>query len=243
MYQLVADGFVGRGYHAHYRFLSNSARREDYTWRIDPRRSLGVLGDLGSHMVDLALWISGDIRSVSAHLAGFSQWTDPDGRPLAGANESALLAVEFADGTQGMIHVSTVAHIAARGREHFVTLHGADGSLEVEWRVFGGAQQGLALRGCRHDEADFQTLAIPDAYLQGVSPGEIMPVFMQQLVGPRLFVDAIRRDYQPEPSFAQGFKVQQVLNAALLSHQTGQRCRLMFEYDHWWAGNWMDGRR
>ena len=81
----------------------------------------------------------------------------------------------------------------------------------------------MALRGCRHDEADFQTLAIPDAYLQGVGAGEIRPIFMQKLVGPRLFVDAIRRDYQPEPSFVQGFKVQQALEAALRSHQTGQR--------------------
>ena len=223
LHQLVADGFVGRGYHCHYRFLSNSARHRDYAWRIDPRRSLGVLGDLGSHMVDLALWISGDIRSVSANLAAFSAWTDTAGQPFTGANESALLAVEFADGAQGMIHVSTVAHLAARRREQFVTLHGEGGSLEVEWRVFGGAEKGLALRGCRQNDEDFQVLPIPDKYLQGVEVGEVIQVFRQHLVGPRLFVDAIRHDYQPTPSFAQGLKVQQVLEAALVSHLTGQR--------------------
>ena len=223
LHHLVSDGFVGRGYHYHYRFLSNTGRRNDYTWRIDPRRSLGVLGDLGSHMVDLALWISGDISSVSAHLASFSEWTNPEGQLISGANESALLSVEFADGAQGMIHVSTIAHIAAREREQFVTLHGDGGSLEVEWRVFGGAEKGLAVRGCRHDEADFQTMAVPDNYLKGVEVGEVLPVFFNHLVGPRLFVDAIQRDYQPSPSFAQGFKVQQVLEAALLAHQTGQR--------------------
>lgn len=108
LHQLVSDGFVGQGYHYHYRFLSNTGRLNDYTWRFDPRRSIGVLGDLGSHMVDLALWISGDITGVGAHLASFSERTDPDGHPFAGANESALLSVEFADGAQGMIHVSTI---------------------------------------------------------------------------------------------------------------------------------------
>jgi len=68
-----------------------------------------------------------------------------------------LLSVEFADGAQGMIHVSTIAHIAARQREQFVTLHGKDGSLEVKWRVFGGAEKGLVIRGCRHDESDYDS--------------------------------------------------------------------------------------
>ena len=33
-------------------------------WRFDRRRANGVLGDLGSHMIDLARWYGGDIVSV-----------------------------------------------------------------------------------------------------------------------------------------------------------------------------------
>jgi predicted dehydrogenase len=226
LHKLVSDGYMGQGYHHQYRFLGNRGRINDYTWRFDPRCSIGVLGDLGSHMVDLALWISGDITSVSAHLASFSTRTDPEGHSFAGANESALLAVEFADGAQGMIHVSTVAHTAARGREQYVTLHGADGSLEVEWRVFGGAEKGVIVRGCRHDAEDFRVLEIPSDYLQGVEAGEVYGLFTKQLVGPRLFVDAILHDYMPTPGFEQGFKVQQVLEAAMVSDQTGQRVQI-----------------
>jgi predicted dehydrogenase len=221
--KLVSDGFVGQGYHFHYRFLGNRGRVNDYTWRFDPRHSNGVLGDLGSHMIDLAIWMSGDIVSVGAHMASFSERTDPQGYSFAGANESALLAVEFADGAHGMIHVSTVAHTAARGREQYVTLHGDGGSLELEWRVFGGTEKGIIIRGCRHQEEDFQVLEIPNDYLQGVEPGEVLPVFTKHLVGPRLFVDAILRDYMPTPSFEQGYKVQQVIDAAVESHRTGQR--------------------
>jgi predicted dehydrogenase len=222
LYRLVADGYVGQGYHYHYRFLGNQARTTEYTWQLDERRANGALGYLGSHMVDMALWINGDISSVSAHMASFSKRTAPDGIAISSASESALLAVEFVGGAQGMIHASTVAHIAARGSEHYVTLHGAAGTLGLEWYREGAAAKGV-IRGCRHDETEYQTLAIPNDCLQGIEASDIIAIFQNHLIGPRLFVDAIQRDYKPEPSFAQGVKVQQVLNAAMESHQTGQR--------------------
>lgn len=225
LHRLVADGYVGQGYHYHYRFLGNHGRTAAYSWHFDERRCNGVLGNLGSHLIDLALWVNGDIRSVSAHMASYSKRTDPEGVPVASASESALLTVEFTDGAQGMIHASTVTHTAARVREQHVTLHGEGGSLEAKWHLFGGAEAGVVLQGCRHDEKDFQVLEIPANYLQDAQPdaGMVAAVMSNHLVGPRLFVDAILRDYQPEPSFAQGVKVQQVLDAAMTSHQTGQR--------------------
>ncbi len=225
LHKLIADGYVGQGYHYHYRFLGNHGRTQEYSWHFDERRCNGILGNLGSHAVDLALWLNGDITNVSAHMASFSKRTDPEGVSISSASESALLAVEFVDGAQGMIHASTVAHTAARVREQHVTLHGADGSLESKWHLFGGAEAGVVLQGCRHDEKDFQKLDIPADYLRGAKSDASMvaAVMSDHLVGPRLFVDAIQRDYKPEPSFAQGVKVQQVLDAAMESHQTGQR--------------------
>ena len=225
LHRLVADGYVGQGYHYHFRFLGNQARTTAYTWQLDERRANGALGYLGSHMVDMALWLNGDISSVSANMASFSKRTAPDGVAVSSASESALLTVAFVDGAQGMIHASTVAHIAARESEHYVTLHGAAGTLGMEWYRDGGTAKGV-LRGCRHDATEYQTLAIPDDYLQDTDPSDIIAVFQNHLVGPRLFVDAIQRDYQPEPSFAQGVKVQTVLDAAMTSHQTGQRIHI-----------------
>lgn len=226
LHRLVADGYLGQGYHYHYRFLGDHGRTTAYSWHFDERRCNGVLGNLGSHMVDLALWLNGDINSVSAHMASYSKRTDPEGVSVTSASESALLTVEFVDGAQGMIHASTVTHTAARGREQHVTLHGEGGSLEAKWHLFGGAEAGVVIKGCRHDQNAFQDLTIPDEYLQGTEAGDIMAVFQNHLVGPRLFVDAIQQDYQPEPSFAQGVKVQRVLDAAMTSHQTGQRIHI-----------------
>jgi predicted dehydrogenase len=219
MQKLVAEGYTGRGYHYHYQILGNRDRARD-DWHFDPQRSLGVLGNLASHMVDLALWINGDITQVNAHLATFSERIDPNGSRIPDANESALLTVEFADGAQGMIHASTVALTGARGLEQYVKLHGADGTLESEWHYVGKIEQNAVLRGCRHEE-EISLLQIPEEYLQGANTGAemLMLVMSQQRVGPRLFVDAIRHDYIPEPSFAQGYKVQQVLGAAMESYK------------------------
>jgi predicted dehydrogenase len=44
-------------------------RSPDYAWRIDAAHGNGVAGDLGSHMIDRARLMIGEITQVSAHLA------------------------------------------------------------------------------------------------------------------------------------------------------------------------------
>jgi predicted dehydrogenase len=181
------------------------------------------LGDTGSHTIALALWLGGEIRSVSAHLASFSQRLAPDDQPLVGANESAQLIINFADGAHGVIQLNQRVHMGERGRDYRAELNGEAGRVEVDWWWGSNGNGQVVMRGVRRGETAFQNLQIPEEILQGVDPGDIMGVFYKHLVGPRLFVDAIRRDYQPEPGFDVGVKVQKVLNAALESHQTGQR--------------------
>jgi len=46
--------------------------------------------------------------------------------------------------------------------------------------------------------------------------------FTNQSVGDRLFIDAILADHSTEPSFYDGWKAQQVVDAALVSQREGQ---------------------
>jgi hypothetical protein len=46
-------------------------------------------------------------------------------------------------------------------------------------------------------------------------------VFEKQSAGPRLFIDAILEDKLPSPNFYDGFKVCEVVDAALKSAETG----------------------
>jgi predicted dehydrogenase len=217
---LIDEGYIGHTYHFHLRFLGNRGRTKEYTWRFDSQYSIGVLGDLGSHMIDLAQWLLGDITRVCAHLASYVERQGIDGRPFVGANESALLVVENAQGAQGMIHVSTVAHTADRLREQYVSLHGEEGTLQVDW-IIAGVETGATIRGAQQQDTSFSRLPIPQSYLENIEPAQFRQVFERHLAGPRVFIDAIQNDYMPSPNFSDGYKAQQVMDAAIASHATG----------------------
>ena len=222
---LIDDGYIGRCFHCHIRFLAGYGRRARYRWRFDRSRSNGILGDLGSHMIDLARWYVSDIARVSAHLGIFVDRPGHDGQPLDPANDSAILALEFENGAQGMIQVSAVAHVADRDQEQHVVLHGEGGTLEVDVALTGTGA-GVVIRGARHDHDRFETLPVPDDlwgdvdradFLSALVPG----VFLKQSIGDRLFIDAILEDRQVSPSFYDGLKAQEVLDAATESHRSG----------------------
>jgi predicted dehydrogenase len=200
-------------------------RDPGYQWRFDRRRANGVLGDAGSHMVDLARLLCGDISSVSARLDTFMERRGADGSPIEAANDSALLSVKFANGMTGMIHVSAMAYLADRVLEQRISLHGESGTLESEL-IFAGADARRELRGARSGEARIQPLAIPDEYWDGVdrsaaSPAPAAGMFMRQPIGDRQFIDAIVEDRPASPSFYEAWKVQEILEAALESDRTG----------------------
>lgn len=54
---LIDQGYVGRFYHAEFRYLMGYARQKEYLWRFDQKRANGALGDLGVHMIDMARWL------------------------------------------------------------------------------------------------------------------------------------------------------------------------------------------
>ena len=52
-------------------------------------------------MIDMARWLWGDIAKVNAHLAIFSNLPGSGDQPLNPANDSAIVCLEFKNGTQG----------------------------------------------------------------------------------------------------------------------------------------------
>jgi predicted dehydrogenase len=220
-YDLAQQDYVGRLYHAEFRYLTGYARGPNYMWRFDQDRANGVLGDLGSHFIHLAHWLVGDIRRVRAQLGTFVQREGANG-PLANpANDSALLLVEFAGGAHGVIHASSVAHEADRGMQHHVSLFGEGGTLEITAN-YGGAEEGAVIRAARAGENAFQTLPVPESYWAGVDPANPWGIFTQHSAGARAFVDALLDDGPAAPNFRDGYKAQQVIDAAYASHRSGE---------------------
>jgi predicted dehydrogenase len=227
MHRLVAGGYIGRGFHADFQYLAGYARRNEYMWRFDRRRANGVLGDLGSHMIHFAHWLVGDIVKVNAHLASFVERPGDGDQPPDPANDSALLIVEFASGAHGAIQVSAVSQFGERDSEQHISLFGEAGSLRVDVAFFG-REAGAGLFGARGDADQFQAIPVPDELWQGVdrssfAAAQVPGLFTVQPIGPRLFIDSILEDKPASPNFYDGFKVQQVIDAALQSHQTGRQ--------------------
>ncbi len=218
MKQLIDSGYIGRPFVAQFRYVGGYARDGAYGWRFDRGIGGGVLGDLGAHAIDFARYFVGDVKRVSAHLSIFVDRTiDRDHRP---ANDSAVLALEFVNGGHATVNASAVAHLAQRGQEQQIIIHGEGGTLEAEFN-FDMASP-LVLRGVRKDEMKFQPLAIPDEFWGGVDQSKPREIFLYQSIGDRLFIDSILEDRPIQPSFYDGLKAQEVIDAALLSHETGR---------------------
>lgn len=221
---LLDQGFLGRCYHCHIQHFIGYGRSGHFGWRFDPQRGLGALGDLGSHAVDLALWYVGRIAAVSAQLNRFVERRDADGNVADAAWDAALLSVRFANGAQGVVHVSVVGHVGERGIQQQIVLHGEKGTLEV-----GMSLGKMRIRGVREGEPGFRNLLIPAHYWGASDRNNPFSVFTHLPVGDRLFVDAILNDQEVSPDFSDGARVQEVLDAAIESERSGSWVRLETE--------------
>jgi predicted dehydrogenase len=213
---LIEDGFVGRVRHCQLSQVSGYARGDEYAWRLDARRANGVLGDLGSHIFDMARWFVGEISRVNARLSIVGARHGIGAEPLLPANDLASLTVEFANGAQGTLLVSAVAQVGAEGHVLHVALHGADGSLMLDY-----SHTGSSIQGVRAGEERFRPLPVPVSYWGAANPDQPFEVYLKEPAGPRAFVDAILADRPATPSFYDGWRAQAVIDAALESDRSG----------------------
>jgi predicted dehydrogenase len=221
MKRLVDDGFVGRFHHARFSFVGGEPRDKSYKWRFDSRRANGVAGDLGSHMIDFARWYMGDPCKVSARLETMNVREGPAGELSSPANDAAFLLLEMSDGAHAILELSQVAHLGDQVARISVHLHGDAGTLEAE-TVFFGVEGGSTLRGVRHDELRFKTLHRQKFAVDFAERPELLGGYDRLSVGPRLFVDAIAEDRPVAPTFWDGLKAQEVVDAAFQSDAEGR---------------------
>lgn len=212
--QLIEDGWFGRILRGQFSFIGAWGLGREYQWRHDGKRANGVLGDLGSHMVDLSRWMLGDVERLTAHLpilidrSGF-------GGDVPGS-DTAHLICEFRSGAQGVIDATTIATVD--GVRILVRIDGEDGSIEIAY-IPQGPNIGVTVRGMRKGDAAIVPMEIPAKYFAGYDITDTLGPYRTQPVGARLFLDAIVGDFTPEPGFEVGLANQRVIDAAMLSHR------------------------
>jgi predicted dehydrogenase len=127
--QLIAEGRLGAVYQYRATYLQEWGpdRSRVGTWKtLKAQAGSGVLGDLGSHLVDTAMWLNGSISGVSALLHTYSPDRDVD--------DSALFLARFANGSIGSFEASRYA-TGCRNRNAF-EVHGERGMLRFDLEDF-----------------------------------------------------------------------------------------------------------
>ena len=154
--QLVDDGAIGDVLLWRSTWLSDEFLDPQipFDWRFERRMGGSTISDLGAHLIDLALWVVGEIEDVAAQSATFTR--ERSGRNVD-VDESSSCVVSFAGGARGTFELSRVC--ARRPCDFFVEVNGTRGTLRFEYpRLnelwYGDAADDPRLYGMRRIRAE-----------------------------------------------------------------------------------------
>ena len=223
---LLESGYLGQPRQALFQWIVDwNLPRTRYLWYFDRSHAHGVVSQMGAHIIDLARWFWGEIVRVQANFRSFVPVLTRDGRLATGENDTAALVLDFANGAQGIIHLSNISRSAPRLFEasQLTTLIGENGSLRAEVDPWTEKED---IYGARNDQDSVELQTVPDHYYGEVDRSNFWEIFRKQSLGPRAFVDAIIEDTAGVPTFFDGYQTQRVIEAALESATTGSAVTL-----------------
>src|SRR5262245_41777904 len=210
----VAAGLLGEVYGFHIRYYRSSSLRRDrpLTWRFAGPGS-GVMADLGSHLIDLALHLLGPIAAVAAHTRTVvKERAGLDGRPApVDADDAVWLDLELVGGGRGTIAASKLVPGAADDLR--IEAYGSQGALVYDSRdpnalhLAEGADGPIGGTGV----ATFGRTQPPAALPSPETPTSVLQWHMASIVA---FLQAYATGAQPHPSLDDGLKVDQLIAAA-----------------------------
>jgi predicted dehydrogenase len=233
---LIATGVLGSIDHFRSQWVAAYAAdpRGALSWRFRrDRAGLGILGDLGSHAVDLAQFLLGPIESVTARTATIiaqrplparegTHFDLVEGGELASVeNEDVVWSlVRFARGTVGTIEASRVA-VGPQARYAF-EVHGSKGAVAWDFERMNE----LALHGplASGDSGYTRVLMGPEhepfAHFQ---PGRGLPMGYDDLkvVEAALFLQSVVDGQQREPGVREALAAASVVAALQRSSSSG----------------------
>ncbi|NHT19003.1 Gfo/Idh/MocA family oxidoreductase [Cellulomonas sp. IC4_254] len=240
--QLVADGRIGSVRHVRVQYLQDwlADPEAPLSWRLDKQQAgSGALGDIGSHAVDLAQFITGERltgvsglmetfvheRPVAAEFAGLhGSAAGPDAaRGPVTVDDAAVFLARLSGGGLGVFEATRFA----TGRKNAIRLevNGDRGSLSFDFEDmnvlhFHDATEDAAVAGFRRIVVTEPQHAYVGHWWPAGHGLGYEHAFTHQVVD---LVGAIAAGQDPSPSFAEGLAVQRVLDAVERSAADGSR--------------------
>ncbi|MEP6903947.1 MAG: Gfo/Idh/MocA family oxidoreductase, partial [Actinomycetota bacterium] len=216
--QLIDEGRIGKIYHYRGSYLQDWIVNPDFprVWRLEKAKAgSGALGDLSSHMIDLARYLVGEITDVSGLLKTFitERPIESNSQTMVtvDVDDAALSLVKFENGAIGSIEGSRMA--PGHKNHNRFEINGSLGSLafdlerlnELELYIEDGANSG------------FKTIMVTDASHPYISawypPGHIIGyehTFIHTVLD---LLKAIDEQKLPTPNFEDGWRNQKVMDA------------------------------
>lgn len=215
--RLIEEGRLGRIHHYRGTYLQDWLVDPAFprVWRLEKARAgSGSLGDLASHSLDLARFLVGEIREVSGLLETFvteRPLEDGSGTAPVDVDDAALALLRFDSGAIGSVEATRFA--PGRKNQNRFEINGSQGSLAFDLERLNE----LEVYEEAGPDSGFRTILATDEthpYVEAWWPrGHGLGyehTFIHTVVD---FVHAIASGESPRPSFEDGVRNQQVLDA------------------------------
>ncbi len=179
--------------------------QEKWLWRLSKAHgSSGALGDIGIHILDTALFVSGlKVEMVSGRLHTFAKHeTGKIGEYVLDANDAFTISATLSGGAIGVIQASRSA--AGYGNRQNLSLYGDKGGLELTFG-FHNSSLKVCMGGDVHDQT-WRTIECPD-----------VPNNYQR------FVDALVSGENGVPNFRHAADLQKILDLCQQSDPDGHQ--------------------
>jgi predicted dehydrogenase len=134
MHRMVAEGDVGEVRMWRATWLSDEFADPSipFDWRFERWQGGTTIADLGAHLLDLALWMVGDIGEVSAHSSTFvRERTTPGGMRKVEIDDASAGLIEFRSGAIGRVEMARCA--VRRPCDFTVEVNGTRGTLFFDY--------------------------------------------------------------------------------------------------------------
>lgn len=160
MAEMIANGELGEVHLWRGTWLSDEFVDPDiaFDWRFDAAMGGSTIGDLGSHLIDMATWMLGPIDEVSAMSSTFVRSRDDAGSPRTVEVDDASSALaRFASGAQGTMEVARAA--PRRPCDFTIEVNGSKGTVMFSYAQlnelwFGTTDDDARLYGLRRVRAE-----------------------------------------------------------------------------------------
>jgi predicted dehydrogenase len=205
--EMLDAGAIGALRHAamHWHVDSSVLQSRMRNWQAEGDGGGDVLGSFISHCFYYLEWFCGPIGGLAARLGGLP--SEPE------LETTVAMTIALKAGQVCSLSMSCASYL---GLGHRIEFFGEDGTLVLH-NPGADYMRGFDLLYAKRPVAPLQRIPVVDADDAPYPDGRIAPV--SRLA--RKFFDAIESGGTPSPGFAEGYRVQRLIDAARRSHAQG----------------------